>query len=123
MVRERKAVNSLKLVRAKAAEQLRERYIFNLLGGCEALAKFPLYCNSLLSCLYYPNLVCFVLVRATVTANAVERMRIKCEQKTAAVVSEATLSLSHDLKKLDRLWVCPTDATTEGRGKSSPPRR
>ena len=43
-----------------------------------------------------------MFVRATVTANAVERMRMKCEQKTAAVVSEATLSLSHDLKKSDR---------------------
>jgi hypothetical protein len=103
MVRERKAVNSLKLVRAKAAEHLRERYVFNLLCGCEALAKFTLYCYSLLSCVYYSNLVCIVLVRATVTANAVERMRIKCEQKMAAVVSEATISLSHDLKKSDRL--------------------
>ena len=43
-----------------------------------------------------------MLVRATVTANAVERMRLKCEAKTAAEVSEATLSLSHDLKKSDR---------------------
>ncbi len=44
MVGERRAVNSLKLVRAKAAEQLRERYIFYILGGCEALAKFLLSC-------------------------------------------------------------------------------
>ena len=43
-----------------------------------------------------------MLVRATVTTNAVERMRMKCEQKMAAVVNEATLSLSHDLKNSDR---------------------
>ena len=49
------------------------------------------------------NLCCCVLVSATNKANAVERMRNKCEQKTTTAVTQATLSLSHDLKMSQRL--------------------
>jgi hypothetical protein len=40
---------------------------------------------------------------ATITANAVERMRNKCEQKTTTAVSQATFQLNRDLKMSQRL--------------------
>ncbi len=45
----------------------------------------------------------FVFGSASVQAKAVERMQHKFEQKMATVVIEATRSLSHELKRSDRL--------------------
>jgi hypothetical protein len=51
----------------------------------------------------YNNFFLFLFGSARVQAKAVERIQNKCEQKLATAVSEATHSLSHELKKSDRL--------------------
>jgi hypothetical protein len=75
-LRNHKLENSLKLVKRKAAKQLQLRF---------SLALISLVCS------------------AGYTAQAVERMRDKCEQQTMTAVGLATINLSRDLKNSHRV--------------------
>ena len=51
------------------------------------------------------NFILFLFAHcsANITAHAVERMRNKCEEKLTTAVSQATITLSHDLRTSQRL--------------------
>jgi hypothetical protein len=87
MVRSKKVENSLKVVKRKAAEQVKQRYILYLL-----------VCQNLLV-LMQPSLTCSAWLRA----HAVGQMKDKCEQQTRTAVGLATISMARDLKNSERL--------------------